>query len=190
MSLDSRSNSDQVSAAPVPIEAEDGSWERRVRVCRCGLRPLGGTPSLMTLSPPAGASYKSLGCDLIAELRALCPLSLWTSASSSALTPSLGQGRWISLYFMPGISCPVDRWFPGELGQQSPAEEPPQGRQGARWAGTRALISLPLETRCALSQILSSCLLCARSLWPQLAPEGRCCPDPPAGCPTPALHAP
>lgn len=127
----------------------------------------------MTLFLPAGASYKSLGCDLIADLRALCPLSLLTSASSSTLTPSPDQGRWISLYFMPGIPCPVDRRFPGELGQQSPAEEPPQGRQGARWAGTRALISLSLETRCTLSQILSSCLLCPRSPWPQLAPEGR-----------------
>lgn len=52
MPLDSRSNSDRVSAAPVPTEADHGSWERGMRACRCGLSLLGGTPSPMTLLPP------------------------------------------------------------------------------------------------------------------------------------------
>lgn len=54
MPLESRSNSDRVSAALVPTEAEHGSWERGMRACRCGLRLLGGTPSPMTLSPGRG----------------------------------------------------------------------------------------------------------------------------------------
>lgn len=113
------------------------------------------------------------------------------SASSSASDYFIGLAQVDQPLFRAGISCPVDRLFPGDLGHQSPEEDPPQGRQGARWAGTRALISLSLETSCARS--LSDSAQCRlRALLPrqQLAPGGPGSHGAPAGCPTPTRHTP
>lgn len=111
------------------------------------------------------------------------------SASSSASDSFIGLAQVDQPLFRAGISCPVDRLFPGDLGQQSPEEERPQGRQGARWAGTRALISLSLEIPCARSLSDSAqCWLCALLPRQQLAPGGRGSHGAPAGCPTPTRH--
>lgn len=111
------------------------------------------------------------------------------SASSSASDSFIGLAQVDQPLFRAGISCPVDRLFPGDLGHQSSEEDPPQGRQGARWAGTRALISLSLETSCAraLSQTLPSAGFahyCHGSSWFQEV-RGRTEP-PPGARPLPA----